>query len=81
MRESNHLAHAGAAFQANQVEDPGQARPRLLVVQPLSRASAPHEIMRRLLFISPLLLLIAAVCALAGQRRPAVARNFLEVTK
>jgi hypothetical protein len=59
---------------AAELEDSGHARPRLVLVQALSNATAPFVMMQWLLFIPPGLMLVAVLFAMTASRRVPVTR-------
>jgi len=58
-----------------ELEESGQARPRLVLVQPLARTAASFSTIRWMLFIPPLLVLIAVLFAMTANRRIVVVRQ------
>jgi hypothetical protein len=56
------------------LEDTSQARPRLILVQPLAPAAASFETVRWLIFAAPVLMLFAVLFVIIANRRVAVVR-------
>jgi len=56
------------------LEDTGHARPRIVLVQALSHATAPFVTMQWLLLVPPVLMLVAVLFAMTASRRVPVAR-------
>ena len=59
----------------SELEESGQTRPRLVVAQPLSQLRATFATSRWLLFIPPVLVIIAVLFALTAGRRVVVVRQ------
>lgn len=59
----------------SELEESGQTRPRLVVAQPLSQLRAAFATSRWLLFIPPVLVIIAVLFALTAGRRVVVVRQ------
>jgi hypothetical protein len=59
----------------SELEESGQTRPRLVVAQPLSQQRAAFATSRWLLFIPPVLVIIAVLFALTAGRRVVVVRQ------
>lgn len=59
----------------SELEESGQSRPRLVVAQPLSQLRATFATSRWLLFIPPVLVIIAVLFALTAGRRVVVVRQ------
>lgn len=58
-----------------ELEDPGQSRPRLVLVQSVAPASASFATIKWMLYVPSLLVLIAVVFAMAASRRTVVVRK------
>lgn len=58
-----------------ELEDSGQARPRIVVAQSLAPLSALFSLSRWMLYLPPVLVIIAVLFALAAGRRVVVARH------
>jgi hypothetical protein len=59
---------------AAELEDRGHSRPRLVLVQALSHATASFAVMQWLLFIPPVLMLVAVLFAMTASRRVRITR-------
>jgi hypothetical protein len=59
----------------SELEESGQTRPRLLVTQQLARTSAAFATTKWMIFVPPVLVIIAVLFALAAGRRIAVVRQ------
>jgi hypothetical protein len=65
----------------SELQDTGQSRPRLVLVQPLARLEASFGAVRWMFVIPPLLVLIAIVFAMTANRRTVVVRHRQEDRK
>ena len=58
-----------------ELEESGQSRPRLVLVQPVARTAASFSTIKWMLFIPPILVLIAVLFAMTANRRIVVVRQ------
>lgn len=59
----------------SEIEDTGQSHPRLILVQSLPQAGAPFGVVKWMIYVPPLLVLVAVLFAMAAGRRTVIVRN------